>query len=70
MKRISSESDLVKFEDVLALLNNMDEKIVVSFEGIYGTSTSVVGKPYQTIELKIVYSETEEENSEDGEKKD
>lgn len=56
------ENNLIPFSKLKEIINNVKTEEIVQYEGSVGTRTSVVGSPYQVVELTLLYSAEENEN--------
>lgn len=62
------QDNLVSFPKIMEIINKVDTADIVQYEGSIGTRASIVGTPYQVIELTLVYTEKESEDEEEKNK--
>ena len=63
LKGKKMSNNLVPFERVKEIVNSLESKKIVKYEGSIGTEESILGSPYQIVRFEVVYS-AEEKNEE------
>jgi hypothetical protein len=58
-----ANENLVTLEKIKEIINNLNPKDIVQYEGTVGSQINIIGSPLQSIELRIIYQgEQNDEN--------